>query len=116
MRLIEILKSSDINAEEAIARLGNDEFIYMTICNKFLQDTNYVLFQKDIINLDYKSAQMHIHTLRGVAANLGFHRLELICKTIMNQLLSETKNELMSKVEELTYEYNRIITIIKSVI
>lgn len=93
---------------------GGNENLYLSLCNKFIQDPSYNKFQKSLMHQDYKDANLHLHTLKGVAANLGFCKLAEISNLLMTDIRCVNGNLNSIHYQELQYEYNRIISIIKS--
>jgi HPt (histidine-containing phosphotransfer) domain-containing protein len=108
IRLIEM----GVDVESVIRRLGGNEALYLTICSKFIQDPNYHTLKEALLTKDYQSAEIRIHTLKGVAANLGFVRLEIISRSLLQDLRERELTTLYQDVYNLTEEYYRIIKIL----
>jgi HPt (histidine-containing phosphotransfer) domain-containing protein len=102
-----------VDAKSVIKRLGENEALYLTICDKFTKDPNYEMLQIALVAKDYQLAEMRTHTLKGVAANLGFVRLEIISKSILQDIHEKQLLTLKQDNCSLTEEYQRIITILK---
>jgi HPt (histidine-containing phosphotransfer) domain-containing protein len=100
----------DVNG--VLNRLGGNESLYLNICNKFIKDPNYQIFKDALSVYDYQSAELRIHTLKGVAANLGFVRLELISGSLLQDLREKQISSLRQDVSCLSEEYHRIINIL----
>lgn len=107
------LKDIGVDVYSVISRLGGNELLYLNICHKFLQDQSFQLFQRAITNKDYEMAKINIHTLKGVSANLGFIRLEHLCKAINDHLTNNDIISLQDTVNALTEEYYNIISVLK---
>lgn len=101
-----------VDADQVIHRLGDNETIYLSICRKFKNDISYEMFVASMEAGDMNLACMYIHTLKGVAANLGFTRLSEICRAILEDLRSNDMLFLHKKLEELTEEYEKITAIL----
>jgi HPt (histidine-containing phosphotransfer) domain-containing protein len=108
------LKTAGVEAESVINRLGGNEAVYLSICRKFLMDSNYQLFCTSMDNNDLTSAKTYIHTLKGVAANLGFLRMELICNEILEDLRNNNVSFLKQYQSDLSEEYKSIITVLRT--
>ena len=108
------LKRSGVDVNCVVSKLGGNEALYITICKKFLQDSNFRQFQEGMYLNDCKQAITYIHTLKGVAANLGFVRMEGICSEIIGRLRMKDKNGLDQYNKELSKEYNNIVSIISN--
>lgn len=103
-----------VDVAAVVKRLGGDEDLYYRICSKFITDNNHQLLRQSIDKEDYKSAETFAHTLKGVAANLGFLRLEQVCENILNLLRSNALDNLPIHISCLTEEYQRILSILKN--
>jgi len=101
-----------IDVGGVVNRLGGNETLYLTICNKFTKDPNYQIFREALSLEDYQSAELRIHTLKGVAANLGFVRLEIISKALLQDIRDRELTTLRQDIYSLNEEYNRIITVL----
>jgi HPt (histidine-containing phosphotransfer) domain-containing protein len=99
-----------IDAGSVINRLGGNEVLYLAICRKFINDPTYNLLKEALQNKDAPSAQLYIHTLKGIAANLGFIRLELISKSLSENIHSKDYVATNDYFDCLTMEYQQIIT------
>jgi HPt (histidine-containing phosphotransfer) domain-containing protein len=69
--------------------------------------------QEALSTNDFKAAEIRIHTLKGVAANLGFLRLEFLCKTILDNLNYNKITLIQNNLKKLSEEYCKIIDILK---
>lgn len=106
------LMNIGVDVEGVVRRLGGSEDLYLRICSKFIADTNHQLFQQAIDREDYTAAEIYIHTLKGVAANLGFLYLERISETILSLLRNQVLDSLPYHRNLLSKEYQRIISIL----
>lgn len=106
------LKEIGVEVDSVILRLGGNEAIYLSICDKFRYDQNYQLFQTAITENDLHKAVFHIHTLKGIAANLGFNRLEQITSYIMEDLKKNDLEALQHNIKDLTEEQKKLINIL----
>lgn len=108
-KLIEQLRSIDIDVDSVISHLGGNELLYIQLCNKFKNDMSFQLFQKKLLENDYEKAYLHIHTLKGVAANLGFMRLELLCMNIMHNIVDKNFENINQTIIDISQEYDRVV-------
>lgn len=69
--------------QAAIKRLGGMESLYEKLLKKFLDDTTFQELKKAVEEKDLKEIETRAHTLKGLAANLGF------------QILSSQSNEIV---------------------
>lgn len=111
--MINKLKAAGVEVDGILARLGGNEVLYLSICNKFVKDSNYSLYLSAISSEDRKSAEVHVHTLKGIAANLGLKRLSMLCNTIIEDF-NINGNVPDEKNQELKEEYHKIISILNN--
>ncbi|MHB8131246.1 MAG: hypothetical protein ACYDEX_19880 [Mobilitalea sp.] len=104
-KLIEI----EIDVVSVVSRLGGDEQLYLSICRKYIKDQNFRLFNESIIRNDFSAAEFYIHTLKGIAANLGFIRLEARCKDVLDDLRINKHRNIKTYINYLCEEHNRIL-------
>ena len=104
-KLIEI----GIDVVSVVSRLGGDEQLYLSLCRKYIKDQNMGLFHESIIKNDFSAAELYIHTLKGIAANLGFLRLEALCKEVLDDLRINKYINIITNINNLGEEHNRIV-------
>lgn len=80
------LEDIGIDIDRVLYNLGENLELYDSLLDKFLTDTNYDEFLQQAQLKNYEKAEMHLHTLKGVCANLG-----------MDQLM-KTANELLQLI------------------
>ena len=102
------LREIGVDIDAALERLGGVEDLYFMIVPKFLEDNNYDLFLNDIENSAYDEAVHHIHTLKGAAYNMGFHKIGDCSSRILEQLREEEYNGLDDLIDELSREYHQV--------
>lgn len=109
---IEKLIEHGLDVLSVLDRIGGNETMYLNICNKFIEDQTYFLFMDAIERKDYIVAELRIHTLKGIAANLGFLKLEALSRKILLNIRAKQYPLLEQDIIELTKEYHKIIHII----
>lgn len=109
LKLLEI----GVDVLSVVKRLGGNELLYLNICDKFLYDESFESIQEAISVHNYDSAEMAIHTLKGVAANLGFIGLQTLCERLLMRLRDANYDAIPKDNQELIEEYHRIIQILK---
>jgi len=107
-------KNFCIDIEGALNRLGNNHELYNRILHKYLEDCSCNNYIKAIEQEDYDNAERHIHSLKGVAANLGFICLENISGRILDALRVKEYQNIEVYTEKLWREEKKIIEIIQN--
>ena len=95
-KIIAKLEEHNINVSDTLKRLSNNEDLYITLLKSFLNDTNIDLLIKAYKDVDYEKIIQSVHSLKGIAANLGFTSLynnsALLVSTLRNKDYSDIDN------------------------
>jgi HPt (histidine-containing phosphotransfer) domain-containing protein len=106
------LKEHGIDIDGVTERLGGNKNLYLTICKKFVHDRSYPLIKETLAEGNLSEAQVHIHTLKGVAANLGFIYLYALCNRLLTQLEQKELICFEKDIQKLSQECDLIISIL----
>ncbi len=102
------------NYDDVVGRLMNDALI-SRLLKKYLDDTNYSKLADNIEKGDMNEAFLAVHTLKGLALNLGFNKLGEASAALTEYLRDGVGEK--QKAEELfkpiTEEHEKIIELIK---
>jgi len=102
MTLKECYQAMSGNYEDTLSRLGSDAFIQKLMV-KFLSDTNMDKLKEAYAKGDGEAAFMAVHTLKGVALNMGFTPLAESCSALTEKLrgnnILEGTDNLLKQVE-----------------
>lgn len=69
------LMEAGIDVDDALARLMQNEGLFLRLLRAFLQDGNFARLQEALAKGDVSSAFAAAHTLKGVAGNLSLRDL-----------------------------------------
>lgn len=106
------LKEIGVTVDQVVNRLGGNEPLYLKICIQFLQDKSFQQCIQAVTRKDYPNAEIWIHTLKGVSANLGFTNMEHLCSDILNKLKAKNYLLLELDITNLSKEYRTITSIL----
>lgn len=106
------LKEHGIDTDGVTERLGGNKMLYLTICKKFINDKSYPSIKKAFASGDLTEAQIQIHTLKGVAANLGFIYLYALCNRLLDLLKEKEMKYLEPDFIRLCQECDLLISIL----
>ena len=95
------------------SKLMSDRLVQTFLC-KFLEDISYSELVRCLAEGNDPEALHSVHTLRGVAANLGLTRLEQRCGAVEEKLRPRRPCDLSAELEALEAEYNRVIAAIEA--
>jgi HPt (histidine-containing phosphotransfer) domain-containing protein len=87
---IEILKSGGIDCDGAIRRFAGQTALFVKYIKTYPSNSHMV---DDYLNAleqkEYENAHFNIHSIKGIAANLGINSVADICQLIVNALRAE---------------------------
>lgn len=76
---------------------------------KFPQDNNMALFEESWAKKDYETAFRAMHTLKGVAVNLGFTALYNVSSALTEKLRSQEYDNLDGLIADVKKQYDIVI-------
>ena len=76
---------------------------------KFPQDNNMALFEESWAKKDYETAFRAMHTLKGVAVNLGFTALYNVSSALTEKLRSHEYDNLDGLITDVKKQYDIVI-------
>lgn len=107
------LESYGIHVEEAISRFFGDYELYMGLMVDFLQDESYMQLESAVLVKDYEMIKKAGHTLKGVAANLGFEELYKAAEKMLDLLNKDSSQEALHQYGEVRKAYDSVFGIIR---
>ncbi len=106
------LKANGVDIAGTMERFMNNEELYKRILKKFLADTSFADAVRAKEEGRDEDAQMYIHTLKGVAANLGLTPIFTMTDEIMGHFRSDNSAaayDLFLPLEEVYKKFIRLI-------
>ena len=76
---------------------------------KFPQDNNMAVFEEYSAKKDYETAFRAMHTLKGVAVNLGFTALYNVSSALTEKLRSQEYDNLDGLITDVKKQYDIVI-------
>lgn len=96
-----------------LKRFAGNEAICVKLVKKFPGDENYANYLEEIKVQNYRDAEQSVHTLKGVASNLGLTKVADVTQLIVDEIRGERDYE---KIEgwnkELIQLYEETVDII----
>lgn len=72
-----------------LKRFAGNEAICVKLVKKFPGDENYANYLEEIKVQNYRDAEQSVHTLKGVASNLGLTKIADITQLIVDEIRGE---------------------------
>lgn len=108
MNIQKLSEAAGCDLQAAIARLGGMTFLYEKLLKKFIDDVTFQELQEAVKKQDPKEIERHAHTLKGVAANLGFVPLADVCNEMVSAVRGGEVEKAVEYFDECKTVYNRI--------
>ena len=109
MEIRETLETLGVDYEVLKMRFSNNENLLSKFILKFPDDVCYARLQTAVQTKDYEAVLMEAHSLKGVAANLGFETLFLRCSELVQYLRDGHTEHVEELNNAITAAYNIII-------
>lgn len=97
--LFDKLEDMGAEIEDTLDRLMGDEDLYVEYLKKFPANENIVNLRKSVDAGDADQAMKDVHTLKGVALNLGLLPLVDECMDMLLDFRAGKNDEAMSKID-----------------
>ncbi len=111
--LTQFYHSVGADADEVISRLGGSEDLVKRFVKKFLDDTCFADLTSSLDKNDTQAAFRAVHTLKGVAVNLGMQSLFVKASEVTELLRAGKLEEGKKALPSLDEEYHRVMGLIK---
>lgn len=99
------LEEAGNRISELLKRFAGNEAICAKLVKKFPGDPNYERYLEQIKVQNYKESEQSVHTLKGVASNLGLTKIADITQLIVDEIRGERDYE---KIEGWTKELEQL--------
>lgn len=113
MTVKELYERLGADYNDAMERVFDEDLLKM-LCGMFLEDKSYETLSQALSGKDYPAAFESAHTLKGVAANLGFSRLYNVASDLTESLRGGTPNgDVDGLYEKVKDEYELTVVAVK---
>ncbi|WP_195270691.1 Hpt domain-containing protein [Eubacterium sp. 1001713B170207_170306_E7] len=113
MDILEGLESIGIDLDIVLHRFSNNAALLERFLLKFPKDKTYSALKQAVEEKDYASIESDAHTLKGIAANLGFDLLSKRAAEMVDKVRANDYADLETIFEALSEEYEKIIAVIE---
>lgn len=115
MTVTDLFKEVGTDIAVVMSRFGGNESLLSRFIKKFPDDPSFAELKEAIKNYDYEVIERSAHTLKGVAANLGFSRLSGKSANIVYAVRQQEYDSIEKLFGTLQNEYETIISYIKKI-
>lgn len=111
MNIYEIYALAGENATEVVGRFGSEAAVER-FAVRFLADPSYDNLASALSAGDTQAAFRAVHTLKGVAANLGFNRLYVAASRLTEKLRGNENVDTYAEFNDVRDEYDKVVSAI----
>lgn len=111
-QLIEKLKDYGCDTDGALERFVKKEELYLKFLKRFPDDPSFAGIKGFIDAADYENALKSVHTLKGVAGNLGLTPLYTIAADMVTKFRADMPEAAVAEYDGLAKIYNELYTVI----
>ena len=98
--LFDKLEDMGAEIEDTLERLMGDEELYLEYLLKFPMNENIIELRKAVDAGDCEQAMKEVHTLKGVALNLGLLPLVDVCMDMLLDFRADKNEAAMAQIDE----------------
>ena len=114
MTFDEFVAEVGCDKQKTLSSFGGNEQLMIRILKKFPSDPSYSLLFESAEKGDVQQCEVHAHTLKGVAANLGLDEISAVCDTIVKNIRNGDTADLNALLGTLKPMYEKAINAIES--
>lgn len=111
--LLDIIEDMGAEVEDTLERLMDDEELYLEYLEQLPENENILELRDAVDAGDCSKAEKEVHTLKGIALNLGLLPLADVCMDMLMDLREGRKEEGLGLINEVEEEFNRWANAIK---
>lgn len=97
--LFERLEDMGAEVEDTLDRLMGDEEMYMEYLKKFPENKNIIKLREAVDAGDTEQAMKEVHTLKGVALNLGLLPFVDVCMDMLLDFRAGKNEEAVAQID-----------------
>lgn len=109
----EALQNNGVDVAETLRRFMGKEEFYEKVLLKFKEDVTFERYQKAAGEKDWKEVFRALHTLKGVAANLGMTVLAEKTSAAVEKLRKNNLQGIEKEFKEMETAYKNVMCIIQ---
>lgn len=109
------LSANGVDVSGTMERFMNNEDLYKRILKKFTSDTSFADAVRAKEEGNDEETQMHIHTLKGVSANLGLTPIFAITDEMMQHFRSGAPQAAYDLFGPLEEKYQQLMHLIEEI-
>lgn len=109
MTMKEAISNININEEALLRRFSGNRALMEKYIRKFPEDKTYHSLANSLEEKNYEEMLKAAHTLKGIAANLGFDKLYESCSKMVENLRTGQREDALQNSVDIVEEYQNIV-------
>lgn len=110
--ITELVDVAELNKKETLDRFMDNEALYMKFLVKFLEDDTYDKLVASIEADDHELSLLCVHTLKGLASNLGLAGLSVIASEMTDRFKINDVKGAREFMDALDKQYKTVCEVI----
>ncbi|MDD3369731.1 MAG: Hpt domain-containing protein [Lachnospiraceae bacterium] len=111
--LLDKLEDMGAEVEDTVDRLMGDEELYLEYLEKFPENQNILELRKAVDAGDSETAMKEVHSLKGVALNLGLLPLVDVCMDMLLDFSAGKTEEAMVQIDSVEAAFKEWVEAIR---
>lgn len=109
MKLQELYERIESDYGTVLNRFGNDEGMLGKFVLYFASDPTYQNLSDAVETFSFADIEGYAHTLKGVAGNLGFDRLQTACSDLVLFIRQSRYDDIQQGFQMVKQEYDSVL-------
>lgn len=109
MTLLEALRDAGVDTAETLRRFSGNEALLERFIRQFPHEETFALLADAMRDSRWEEAGRLAHTLKGIAGNLGFQRLQERCAALVAVVRESRPEDAPAAFEAVSVEYGQLI-------
>lgn len=101
--------------EAALKRFSDNRDLLEMFIEKFPKDKSVVAFRESSQSKDWNQIEIDVHTMKGVAGNMGFEALFQKTSELVNAIRAKTFDEAEKLIPSVLDEMNNVVSIVEQI-
>ena len=89
----ELLKNHNFDVDGAVERFAGKKDLYDKYIKLFTTEDSYFQLEKAVANIDYLAMELNVHSLKGLAGNLGVNSVYNAACVMLKEIRTGDKSK-----------------------
>ena len=113
MTLLEAMRDAGVDVAETLRRFSGNEALLERFMRAFPQDETFSALSAAVDGARYDEAGRLAHTLKGIAGNLGFQRLQERCADLVSAARETRPADVTAIFDDVAAEHRLLLALLE---